>query len=277
MSEKKKEAARKIARGLSDWDPAEPCAFEASSGAEFRLGPLSLITVGKRHRLLINGVDYTEEMSDALGLGLRGEGDDGVPYKTFSGGPQRELAEWTLRACQELAADTPEPSVDSISQAIRSGKLKARLIASVAGFVGHSASKSPDGAYERDLAELVRSSGADVSAWSLNRKRFERGLMESSPNWAEAFFETAAKASPRALTDLALMASQGEWRGTAQRCESLALRLADMGCALTTGQNRASELFESVGMGSLAALLEAKDIRQSLGEKVAAPQRGKTL
>lgn len=275
MSEKKKkEAAVKILRGISDWDPSEPCAFEMSHGAEFRAGPISCVTLGRRHRFLILGVDYTQEMSDLMGLGLRSAQEDGVSYKTFSGNPERELLEWSLRLAQDLA-EPAEGDNSQIAKAVRSGRLKARLIWSAAGFVGRSASKSPEGEYERNLANLLKENQADCSCWSLNRKGFERALMEASPDWSEAFYETLGEASPRALMDLARLASEPQWWERQAKCQSLARRLAEMGCALSHKSERAADLFESAGMGEIAALLQARELRESLAPKGApAPARG---
>lgn len=271
LERKKKEAAIKLMRGISDWDPSEPCAFEMSAGAEFRAGPVSCVTVGGRHRLLIMGMDYTQEMSDALGLGLRSEPEDGARHRTFASSPERELVSFVLAlGREELVAPADE---SDIARAVRSGALKSRLLASALGFVGYSSSKSPDGSYERDLARGMRSAQADCSLWSLNRKGFERALMEIAPQWVEGFYEELGQASARALMDLARMAHEPEWWHRKSQSAALARRLAGMGCALSQGRERAADLFEAAGHGEAAALLQALELRESLPLRAPAPSK----
>lgn len=273
MSEKKKkEAAIKILRGLSDWDPAEACSFETSDGAEFRVGPMSCITVNRKHRLLILGVDYTQEMSDLFGLGMRGENRDGVAFQTFTSQPERELADWTLSSIVGRVPKPPEDSEDRIDQAILSGLRKAPLLRAAAEMIGRSSSKSPDGEQMRSLVHLMSENGADFQSWALNRMSFERAVMRRSEADCLAFFEQAGSASRRTLMDLARLTRAADglfWLNKENQCQALVLKMADWGCALSDKTDRAADLFERAGMGAVAAVLEARELRQSIAQGAA--------
>lgn len=261
MSDKKKqEIARQLAGKIGSWDPSAPCVFELSNDrGEFRLGPLSCVSVKSRLCFFAQGENITDRVSDLLGLGLRGDASDGVTYQTFSGRPEKEALEWALRKIIELAP-------------AEKGAPKAELLALLSPLVG---SRPRDLWDLGPLARAIENVGGEPGAWGLNRVGFETGLLDGAPDCALSFFENRSSASPSLLARFAQACASSPWRSRQHTRDQIALRLWEMGSRSPVGGLGPIEIFkalpEEAEAGGLCAQLEALELREALKETLKAP------
>ena len=106
----KKEAAEELLARIAAWPASKLRASSCHSGGLEQAGPLACATVDHKTRFFCGGTDYTKEVSDIFGLGMRGEFSSGVRIRNGAWSPDETQFRQLIEHLASVAESFPDRS-----------------------------------------------------------------------------------------------------------------------------------------------------------------------